>query len=1083
MKKITLTLFLMCVFSIAAFAQVDARMFQNPDVSENQIVFSYGDDLWIVDKNGGTAHKLTSPKGMEMFPRFSPDGKAIAFMANYFGNIDIFIIPSTGGAPERITNHGYTDRLIDWYPDGKSLIFASMMNSGRERFNQFFKVSKEGGLPQQLPVPYGEMASVSPDGKKIAYTPRTRAFRTWKRYRGGMNADIWIFDLEKKTAELIIEGDSNDEFPMWRGDKIYFLSDRGSEKRFNIWQYDIPTKALKQITKFKDFDIHFPALGQDEIVFEAGGAIYLLNLNDESTREVKIKVVTDNITLLPKEENVSKYLSNGDIAPDGNRVLLEARGEIFSAPVKEGVTYNLSNSSASAERYPAWSPDGKYAAYWSDINGEYNLALYDFENPGKTKILTDFKDGYRYNIYWSPDGKKLAFIDKAMQIYIYNIDKDKTIKVDKCNYLYQGGLDNFKLNWSPDGKWLAYAKDLTNRSSALFLFNLESEETRQLTSGFYSDFNPVFDPEGKYLFFMTNRELNPIYSDLDNTWIYSNTTKLAVAALSKDTKSLMAAKNDTTAIKKEEKDKNDKEKDDKKKDDKKDEKSKDVKIDLADFENRVELLPVEAGNFSKIAAVKGKLIFHRFPNTGSSSKNKPLKYLDLESMKEKDIVDDADDFKISADGNKILVVKDRGIYVIDAKENQKLSDRVSTDNLVMNINPKEEWKQIFNEVWRFERDFFYDPNMHGVDWEMMKERYGKLIDNCVTRGDVNYVIGELISELNASHTYRGGGDMEYPESKDVGYLGVDWTVDNGRFKIKKIIEGAPWDAEIRSPLSLPSLKVNEGDYILAVNGVELDTKKAPWEAFTGLANKTVELTVNDKPTFEGSRKIYVKTLSAENRLRHLAWIESNRKYVDKKTNGKVGYIYVPNTGIEGQTELVRQFMAQFDKDGLIIDERFNSGGQIPDRFIELLNRKPLAYWAVRDGKNWKWPPIAHFGPKVMLINGWSGSGGDAFPDYFRKAGLGPLVGTRTWGGLIGITGAPRLIDGGIVTVPTFRMYDPDGKWFREGHGVDPDYEVIDDPALLSKGIDPQLDKAIEVIMDLIKKNPDKFPKQPPYEKR
>jgi len=1065
-------------------AQIDAKMLQNPDVSASQIVFAYAGDLWVVSKEGGTAVMLSSPAGQELFPKFSPDGSQIAFNANYDGNNDVYIVPVKGGIPVRVTNHGMTDRLVGWYPDGKNLLFASSMESGKQRFSQLYKVSSKGGLPEKLIIPYGEMASVSPDGKKIAYTPKTRAFRTWKRYRGGMAADIWIFDLTNKSAEQITKSDANYEFPMWHGDKIYFLSDAGTENRANIWSFDINSKEKKQITKFTDYDIHFPSLGPAEIIFEAGGKLYLLGLNDEKYREVNVKVVTDGITLMPKLENVSKLIQNGSISPDGKRALVEARGEVFSVPAENGPVINLTKSSGSAERYPAWSPNGKFAAYWSDKSGEYELTILDFEKPNSEKKLTSYGPGYRYNLYWSPDSKMIAFVDKAMQVFIYDIDNDKTYKVDKCGGLYEGGLRNFSVSWSSDSKWLAYSRDLNNRSSAIFLYNLKDEKVHQVTSGFYTDSGPTFDPDGKYLYFLTNRTFKPVYSDLDNTWIYPNSTNIAVVTLNEDIVSPLAPKNDTTSIKKDEEKKDEKKDDAKDKKDEKDkEKSKDVKITIDNFEARIELLPASAGNFGKIHAVSGKLIYHKPPNSGSADKNKPVYFYDLEKREDKKIVDDADLFLVSADGKKILISKSNSYSIVDVAENQKLDKKMPTDQLEMTVDPKAEWKQIFKDVWRLERDFFYDPNMHGVDWNAMRNHYGKLIDACVTRWDVNFVIGELISELSASHTYRGGGDTDEAQNKNTGYLGIDWEIANGAYKIKRIVNGAPWDNEVRSPLLTPGLKVKAGDYILAVNGEQLDISKAPWAAFAGLADKTIELTVNEKPSLDDARKIIVKTLGDETRLRNLEWIESNRKRVDEATNGKIGYIYVPSTGIDGQTELVRQFIAQYDKQGLIIDERFNNGGQIPDRFIELLDRKPLAFWAVRDGVNWQWPPVANFGPKVMLINGWSGSGGDAFPDYFRKAGLGPLIGTRTWGGLIGISGAPNLIDGGGVTVPTFRMYDPDGKWFKEGYGVDPDIEVIDDPAQLAKGIDPQLERAISEVMKELEKNPPVNPKQPAFEKR
>ncbi|MBN2206132.1 MAG: PD40 domain-containing protein, partial [Candidatus Aminicenantes bacterium] len=753
---------------------------------------------------------------------------------------------------------------------------------------------------------------------------------------------------------------------------------------------------------------------------------------------------------------------------------------------------NLTRSSGVAERYPAWSPDGRFVAYWSDRSGEYELTIRDMENPGAEKTLTAYGPGFRYQPFWSPDGKKLAFIDKAMEIFIYDRDKNTTVKVDEGQYFYQGALHNFSVSWSPDSRWLAYARDLDTRQSAVFLYEVGANKAHQVTSGYYNDAAPVFDPDGKYLYFETNRTFRPIYGDVDNTFIYANTTVIAAVPLNEDVASPLAPKNDATAVKKDEPKKDDQtaEKDAKKADketdkgDAKDkEKAKDVKISLENFEERLVVLPPAAGNYGTLAAVSGKVLFHRLPNTGAAHRNRAVVFYELEGREEKTVIDDSDVLIVSADGKKLLVGKAGRYAVVDIAPGQKMEKTLPTDRLEMIVDPRAEWKQIFRDVWRLERDFFYDPNMHGADWKALGERYGKLIDQCLTRWDVNFVIGELIAELSASHTYRGGGDTEEAPTRNVGYLGIDWVKGDGAYQIGKIIAGASWDAEVRSPLDRPELKVKAGDYILAVDGAPLDTRKDPWAAFEGLAGQTVELTINGKPTLEGARKIIVQALGSETRLRNLAWIESNRKRVEEASRGKIGYIYVPSTGIDGQTELIRQFAAQYRKSGLIIDERFNDGGQIPDRFIEILDRKPLAFWAVRDGTNWQWPPFANFGPKVMLINGWSGSGGDAFPDYFRKAKLGPLVGTRTWGGLIGVSGAPALIDGGGVTVPTFRMYDADGKWFKEGHGVDPDIEVIDDPAQLAKGVDPQLERAIVEVMKALDKSPSPLTKQPPYEKR
>lgn len=1080
----------LCLFMSAsvAQAQVDARMLQNPDVSKTSIVFSYAGDLWIVPKAGGTALRLSSPPGQELFPHFSPDGSRIAYTANYDGNYDVYNVASGGGVPTRVTYHGMTDRIVDWYPDGKSLLYASSMNSGKQRWNQFYRVSPNGGMPEVLPIPLGEFAAISADGKLIAYTPQSQAFRTWKRYRGGWAADIWMFDMTRNTAENITRNDADDEFPMWSGKKLYFLSDRDQSERANIFVYDLDSKQTKQVTNFTDYDIHFPAIGPEDIVFEAGGELYLLSLATEKYTPVKVQVTTDLVTLMPRTANASGLVTTVGLAPDGKRGVFTARGDVFSVPAEKGNVIDLTNTSGTAERYAAWSPDAKSIAYWSDASGEYELCVRDASG-GKEKKLTSFGPGYRYRIYWSPDSKKIASIDQAMQIWIITVADGKTMKADKELSYYQDGLDGWTPSWSPDSRWLAYSRDQRNYNGGIVLFDTKEGKSHAVTSGYYNDRGPTFDPDGKYLYFFTNRTFDPIYSDVDGTWIYANTTGIAAASLTNDIPALTAPENDSTKVdtgKDDDKaDKKDKKKDDKKDKDKKDDdKAKETRITLDGFENRVVMLPVKPGNFANLVAVSGKVVFHRNPNTGAGTTERPIGYYDLEKREDKTITGDSDYFAVSADGKKILIGKDNSFAVVDIAEDQKMDKKMPSGTLEMTVDPRAEWKQLFNDAWRFERDFFYDPNMHGVDWNAEKVRYGKLLDNAVTRWDVNFVIGELISELSSSHTYRGGGDEAEGKHVEVGYLGCDFELKDGAYRIKKIVRSAPWDTEVRSPLAMPGVKVAEGDYLLAVNGRPVDATKAPWAAFAGLANQAVTLTVNSKASMDGAHDVLVQTLDDETRLRHLAWIEANRKRVEELSGGKVGYVYVPSTGIDGQTELVRQFAAQFNKEGLVIDERFNNGGQIPDRFVELLDRKPLAFWAVRDGSyDWQFPQVANFGPKAMLINGWSGSGGDAFPDYFRKAGLGPLVGMRTWGGLIGISGSPDLIDGGAVTVPTFRMYDPDGKWFREGHGVDPDIEVPEDYTQLAKGIDVQLDRGVQEVMKQLQAKGSPIPKRPAYEKR
>ena len=1086
-RKIILSAIAVAPMALTSRAQINAALLRFPDVSASQIVFTYANDLWIVPKEGGKAQHLSSPSGVESFPKFSPDGSTIAYTADYDGNNSVYTIPTTGGPSTRLTWQGTTERVVDWYPDGKHLLFASGREAGRERFDQFFRIAAAGGPTQRLPLPYAEFGSLSPDGSQIAFTFKSQVFRNWKRYRGGWNAQIHVFNLSSFAFENISTTDADDELPMWHGNSIFFLSDRGPEKRMNLWEYNISSKTFTQITNFSDYDVHYPSLGPDDIVFEYAGQLYLYNFSSRKSTEVHIQVVTDLPATRPTLQSVDRLITNVQISPDGKRAIIEARGDLFSVPAENGPVKDLTQSSDVSEKFPAWSPDGKYIAYWSDRSGEYELTLKDIAGDGAEKKLTSYGAGYRYNIYWSPDSKKIAFIDKAMKIYIYDRTANTTAYVDQAKRFFEGNLTGFTPSWSSDSRWLAFDRDLDNGHRAVFLFDLANKSLHQATSGYYSASNPAFDPAGKYLYITTNQTFSPLYSDMDNTFIYPNSTNLAAIVLKKTTPSPLYPKDDSVAIKMEETPapatppaapaKN--------ADSKTAAKPKvtPVNIDLDGLESRMILLPIEPGNYANLYATEGKLIYQKGPNTGSNDKDNPIMFFDFDKRKTKTITEDANGFVLAADGKHILAVKDGGYYIIAADEGQKLTTRLRTAEMQMWTDPKKEWRQIVTEAWRLERDYFYDPGMHGVDWNKVKERYLKILDGAVTREEVDWILGEMIGELNASHTYHGGGVGETTKRSNVGYLGIDWQADGEYYKVKKIITGAPWDAEIRSPLSLPGVMVKEGDYILAVNGVPLTTKTEPYALFGNLADKPVELTYNSSASLTGARKTIVQALRDESRLRHLAWIEQNRKQVEEATGGNAGYIYVRSTGLDGQNELIRQFAAQLDKKALVIDERFNSGGQIPDRFIEMLDRKPLAFWATRDGVNWNWPPAGHFGPKVMLINGWSGSGGDAFPDYFRKAGLGPLIGSRTWGGLIGISGAPPLIDGANITVPTFRMFNPDGTWFKEGHGVDPDIPVAENLTDGAKGVDNQLQRAIQEINDLLKKKGFTPPQRPAPETR
>jgi tricorn protease len=1098
-SKIALIASCLCVAAATASAEVDARMLRYPDVSETHIAFVYAGDIWLVEKGGGTAHRLSSPPGEELFPRFSPDGSRLAFSANYDGNTDIYVIPSMGGSPTRITYHPGLDTVSDWTLDGAQLLFSSRRASGVRSLSQFFLVSAAGGLPDLLPVPYGDVGALSPDGRTIAYTTRDRGFRTWKRFRGGTAPDIWLFDLEALAARNLTDDAANDSRPMWHGSTLYFLSDRGPALRSNIWALETTTGEMRQVTRFTDFDITFPAIGPSDIVFQAGGRLYLLDLDDERYEEVEIEIVTDLANLRPHRVNAADLIQAYDISPHGKRAVIEARGELFSVPAKHGVVQNLSRSSGSAERFPAWSPDGKHIAYWSDAGGEFELTLIP-SSGGEPKTLTDLGPGYRYQPWWSPDSAKIAFIDHTQTIRIYDVESDGFSEVDKGLWMLHPGLIGFRVGWSSDSRWLAYSRGLDTGNNAVFLFDTASRTSHQVTSGYFSDFGPVFDPDGEYLYYLSNRTLEPIYSDVDATWVYPNTTNIVAVPLRGDVQSPLAPRNDEEEVTVEEADedaehqdedkqkkgkKNKGEKSEEEEENGKDEKKPEpVEIDLQGFENRVVVLPPEAGNYTRLAAVSGKVIFHRMPRSGSSDENRPIGFYDLEEREEKTIVGNATSYVIAAGGKKMLVRSKDTFAIIDIAPDQEMEDQVDTSNLEMVLDSKAEWQQIFGEVWRTYRDYFYDPNMHGLDWQALRDHYGALLDDAVTRWDVNFIIGELIGEINASHTYVGGGDAERAPRRPVGLLGIDWELDNGAYRVARIVGSAPWDSgEIRSPLAAPGVAIDEGDYILAVNGVPVDTGKDPYAAFEGLGEQTIALTVNNSPSLDGAREVLVETLDSEFRLRNLEWIEHNRQRVIEASDGTIGYVYVPDTSIPGQTELVRQLGSQIRLPGLIIDERFNGGGQLPDRFIEKVNRQMVTRIFFRHGATRTHPSVSHYGAKAMLINGWAGSGGDAFPFFFKEMKVGPLVGERTWGGLIGPAVGHRLIDGGYFTAPPGRLYGPDGVWFPEGHGVDPDIPVVDDPSQLAKGVDPQLEAAITAVLELIEENPPVFAEPPEFEIR
>ncbi len=1102
--------------TVPALADVKphAGMLRYPDVSASHVAFVYANDIWIAPRTGGVATPLASPPGSEQFPRFSADGKTIAFVGNYDGNRDLYTISIDGGVPVRVTHHPAAETLCDWTPDGRLLFFYNGQ-AGLQRQVQLFTTAAAGGLPEQLPVPYGAFGSISPDGAWLAYTPHTIDFRTWKRYRGGMATDIWLFNLKDHSSKRITEFDGTDSLPMWNGKTVYYLSDEGPSHKLNIWAYDTASAKREQITRFDEFDVKWPSIGpgpagKGELIFQYGSELRLLDLATRQPTTLQIIIPGDRPRIRPRQVETNGLIASWDISPTGKRAIVEARGDVYTIPAQKGSPRNLTRTTGVAERDPVWSPDGKWIAYFSDASGEYELYLAPGDETGAAKRVTTsdpkaydqpfdkldraaLPSYYRTMKRFSPDSKKLVFGDIAGALYLHDVDTGQTRRFDVDPWAGSPGV-----SWSHDSNWVAYSKGGENRQSAIWLYRVDTDELHQVTSGVFNDTWPVFDRKGDFLYFASSREFSsPMYEDLGTSFIYADLDHLYAVPLRKDVKSPYLPKSDEEEPKKEEA--------------KSDAASqpatatvsapassapassgpassaeadkKPLVIDLDGFERRAVELPMRRGNFSQLAVNHdGKLLYVRQPARGGGG-GAAIKLFDVndEKKEEKTVLDGAGFFVMSSDGKKILTRVGGATAIVDAGPDQKMDKPMSLAGMSATIDAREEWRQIFTDAWRIMRDYFYVPNMHGLDWPKLREQYAAMLPDCVCREDVSYIIAELISELNVGHAYLAGqGDVESQPSQSVGMLGCDFALADGAYRITKIQEGGAWDADARGPLSQPGVDVKEGDYLLAVNGVALDTRKDPWAAFQGLAGRTVTLTVSEHPQLDDkARRVVVDLMGGEADVRYRAWVESKRKYVADRTDGKVGYVYVPNTGIQGQNELFRQFYGQVDKAALIIDERWNGGGQIPTRFIELLNRPVTNYWARRHGNDWTWPPDSMQGPKCMLINGLAGSGGDMFPWLFRYNKIGKLIGMRTWGGLVGISGNPGLIDGGSITVPTFGFYETDGTWGVEGHGIDPDIEVIDDPARMTDGGDPQLDAAITLMLDEIKAHPYVPAKRPP----
>ncbi|GAB4296069.1 MAG: S41 family peptidase [Ignavibacteriaceae bacterium] len=1065
------TVCLLFTFDLNAQEEI-TRLLRFPDISEDQIAFVYAGDIWIVNSEGGTAKRLTSHEGLELSPKFSPDGRWIAFSGEYSGNRQVYVISVDGGNPRQLTFYndvgpmpprgGYDYRILGWTPDGKNILFRGNRLPWGERMGKYFLIPFEGGFETPLQIPEGGGGDLSPDGTKMVYTPIDREFRTWKRYRGGRAQDIWIYDLVNNSSERLTDFVGTDNQPLWVRDKIYFTSDR--DFTLNLYSIDPLTKEIKKETAHDDFDVLWPAKGGDKIVYECGGYIYKFDTQTGKTAKVPIKVFGDFQSTVPYFKNVRENIETFNISSTGKRAVFEARGDIFTVPAEKGEIKNITSTPGIREIFPAWSPDGKWICYLSDRSGEYEIYIIRSDGSGEERRITNDGKVWRFQPVWSPDSKKIAFSDKTHSLYYTDIETGTTVKADESQY-----EDITDYSWSPDSKWLAYTKSNNNELPGIWLYSIKSGEARLLTDDFTINYNPVFDPDGKYIYFLSNRDFNLKFSSWEFDYLYTDPTRVYAASLNDEIPLLFSPESDEELI-------NDTKNEDPDREKVNDKSDKDLKIQFENFEKRIAVLPGPSGVYSSLGAVKNGIIY--FFRDGSEFK---LKMFDTESEKEEVLLEAVGSYAISADEKKLLYRKNGEFGIVDLKPDQKNTDgRLNLDKLEMKIVPKAEWQQMFTDGWRLLRDWFYDPEMHGLDWQQMKDKYEPLVKFVSHRADLDYIFGELGGELNAGHVYVNSGDQPKVNRIDNGLLGAELAPDeSGYYRIQKIFPGENWHDNFRSPLTEFGVDINEGDYIIAVDGEEIKFPVNFYKSLENKAGKLVTLLVNDKPTTEGAREELIKPVASETNLRYLDWVESRRNLVDELSGGRIGYIHVPNTSFEGNRELYKYLVPQIKKDALIIDDRYNGGGFIPDRMIEWLDRPILNYWVSRGLKPNQTPGLSHQGPKAMLINGLSSSGGDAFPYYFRKRNLGTIIGTRTWGGLIGISGNPGLMDGGSISIPTFRFLDTNGKWAVENEGVAPDIEVIDRPELVAQGRDPSIEKAVEILLEELKKNPPDEIKVPP----
>ena len=1068
----------------------EARLLRFPSLNGNRVVFTYAGDLYTVSVQGGVARRLTSdPKGFEMFARFSPDGKTLAFTGQYDGNTEVYVMPSEGGEPRRLTHTATLERddvsdrmgpnnIVMAWKDNETVVYRSRRNHWNPFKGELTLARLSGGVPETLPVPRGGWCSFSPDGRQMAYNRVFREFRTWKRYRGGQADEIWLHDFGTGQTTRLTTDPAQDIFPMWHGDQMYFVSEREESHQANLYVMDMKTRKPRRLTEFTEFAVKFPSMGDTGIVFENGGYLYHLDFQTEKAVRIPVEIHEDMAIGRGGLRDVSKEITTYEIAPDGARGLIGARGDVFTVPAKNGATRNLTQSPGVHERNAVWSPDGKWIAYVSDQSGGDEVWIRPQEGSGEPRALTSGADTYKYEIAWSPDSKRIAWTDKLNRLQFVEVESKQVTPVAQS--------DAFEIRdfvWSPDSQWLAYTQPEVRRFANIYLYGLAQKNQVQVTDGWFDVGSPEFSSDGKYLFFVSERSFNPTYGQTEWNHTYSDMERIYLVTLTAATKSPLAPKSDEVKPRDdkaaisgaEAKAVSDKDKDKDGDGAKAAKPSKVVvSVDVEGLTQRITVLPPPASNYGSLTSV-GDTLFYL--------KKGKLHLFDLEKEKETEL-GEAAGFRVSADRKKMLVKVGSDLAILDLPSAKlDLADRkLSLTDLKVRLDRRAEWNQIYNECWRQMRDFLFDPKLHGVNWEGMRRRYEPLLAHVQHRADLTFIIGEMIGELNIGHAYVGGGDLPKPERISLGLLGAVIRPDaSGYFRIERILRGQNWDPKYRSPLTEIGVAIRPGDYIVAVQGKTTRGMTDLYSALVGTAGKPVVLRVNREPQEDGARDQTVIPTADEQPLYYLEWVLSNIEKVDKASGGKIGYVHIPDMGVPGLNEFTKFYYPQLHKDALVVDCRGNGGGNVSPMIIERLRREPAMWTVARNGAVNVDPSGQVLGPKVLLIDQHSASDGDIVGYRFRKHRLGPIIGQRSWGGVVGIRGSLPLLDGGILNRPEFSRFDLEAKeWIMEGTGVEPDIEVDNDPTREFSGIDDQLNRAIDELKKAMAAKPVKIPQPPAY---